>query len=123
MTFFDEIFSDAALPVLEEFFGETVAYMPRNGSPRNITVEIDESLQADNDEQGNETATDRLIVIVRRHSTTGISSPQVGDRIRRDKAHDPDQLDYTFEGTGPSKHRDHWMLTFTREQRTATGRE
>jgi hypothetical protein len=116
MTLRAQITSDVADVFLNnEDFAETLYYKPKDGDQRTLTCVVDE----DDDYQDTETGIMHkrvLSVFASRSATTGIDSPQLGDRISRaiDGTGD-DAVWYAFAGNVTDIDENAWTVKFQRE--------
>jgi hypothetical protein len=111
-----QITSDVAAVFLNnEDFAETLYYKPKDSDQRTLTCVVDE----DDDYQDQDTGIMHkrvLSVFASRSASTGIDTPQLGDRISRaiDGTGD-DAVWYAFAGNVTDIDENAWTVKFQRE--------
>ena len=81
MAKFDDIFADAARPVLLDNMGRTITYRPHNGDAVAITAVVEpEAASERQDEQGRDRRR-RRVVIISTAASGGIASPSNKDTL------------------------------------------
>jgi hypothetical protein len=78
----DDITDDFTNRILNtEHFADTVAYTPKGGSVRTITVQIC-GMHGGVRHESHQLTNERMVIVwCRRHATLGVNDPQIGDKI------------------------------------------
>jgi hypothetical protein len=123
MTLKDLIATDIpAVAINTDEFAEVVTYFPEGAAARELNATCEQSQQAELDENGSERVLDELRVFCLRDADAtdgGIAAPEIGERLLRSSTIDPRQRPYQFNGQIEEADAVAWLLTFTREHRTA----
>lgn len=115
-TFADDLQDDVTNAFLTEF-AESVMYYPKSGEARSVTADCREQGSYPDDSNGGFVSMEVLELRVSRDATSGIDSPQIGDRLLRSGETDYWNWHGEKSQVGPAM----WTLTFQRESQFRVG--